>query len=375
MFHLAITVGYLYLLWRLVWPLPLRMSVKTTIAIVLLLVSQYHLLLKLAFGNMFSPEMPRLLIVIAAGLFSFFVLLLMLTVVSDALKLLWLLCMRRGLTLCGRGYALTLSVLATVLTVTGVQQALRVPKVKEVSVTLPNLASQYDGIRMVQLTDLHISQLFNRPWVDTVVSKTNALQPDLIVITGDLIDGTVEHRTNDVAPLHQLSAPLGVYASLGNHEYYFDAPYWAERFELLDIKVLQNSAITIPAVGINLAGVTDEAAAAFELPTPDLTQTLSNIDHTLPTVLLKHQPINALMSSEYGVALQLSGHTHGGMIKGLDLLLSSLNQGFMSGQYQLGDMTLYVSNGTALWNGFPIRLGIPAEITVLTLHSPSKQSN
>ncbi|WP_088212418.1 metallophosphoesterase [Shewanella sp. Shew256] len=372
MFHLAITVGYLYLLWRFVWPLPLRMSVKTTIAIVLLLVSQYHLLLKLAFGNMFSPEMPRLLIVIAAGLFCFFVLLLMLMVVSDALKLLWLLCMRRRLTLCGRGYALTLSMVATVLTVTGVQQALRVPKVKELSVTLPNLAPQYDGIRMVQLTDLHISQLFNRPWVDTVVSKTNALQPDLIVITGDLIDGTVEHRTNEVAPLRLLSAPLGVYASLGNHEYYFDAAHWADRFEQLGMTVLQNSSITIPTVGINLAGVTDEAAAAFGLPPPDLTQALSNIDHTLPTVLLKHQPINALMSSEHGVSLQLSGQTHGGMIKGLDLLLSGFNQGFMSGQFQLGDMTLYVSNGTALWNGFPIRLGVPAEITVLTLHSPSK---
>lgn len=375
MFHLAIIVGYLYLLWRFVWPLPLRMSVKTTIAIVLLLVSQYHLLLKLAFDNMFSPEMPRLLIVIAAGLFCFFVLLLMLMVVSDALKLLWLLCMCHRLTLCGRGYALTLSMVATVLTVTGVQQALRVPKVKEVSVTLPNLAPQYDGIRMVQLTDLHISQLFNRPWVDTVVSKTNALQPDLIVITGDLIDGTVEHRTNDVAPLRLLSAPLGVYASLGNHEYYFDAPHWSDRFEQLGMTVLQNSSITIPTVGINLAGVTDEAAAAFGLPPPDLTQALRNIDHTLPTVLLKHQPINALMSSEHGVSLQLSGHTHGGMIKGLDLLLSGFNQGFMSGQFQLGDMTLYVSNGTALWNGFPIRLGVPAEITVLTLHSPSKQSN
>lgn len=375
MFHLAITVGYLYLLWRFVWLLPLRTPVKTTIAIVLLLISQYHLLLKLAFGNMFSPEMPRFVIVISAGLFCFFVLLLMLTVVSDALKLLWKLCMRRRIALSGHRYALTLSLVATLLTVTGVQQALLVPNVKEVSVTLPSLAPQYDGIRMVQLSDLHISQLFDRSWVEAVVSKTNILQPDLIVITGDLIDGTVEYRANDISPLRQLSAPSGVYASLGNHEYYFDAPQWANRFEQLGMTVLQNSSITIPALGINIVGVTDEAAAEFGLPTPNLTQALSNIDHTLPTVLLKHQPTNALISSEHRVALQLSGHTHGGMIKGLDILLSGFNQGFMSGRFQLGEMTLYVSNGTALWNGFPIRLGVPAQITLLTLHSPSKVSN
>lgn len=118
-----------------------------------------------------------------------------------------------------------------------------------------------------------------------------------------------------------------------------------------------------------VAGVTDEVAAAYGHEGPDLTQALAGAPKDTPTILLKHRPVGASESAAAGVGLQLSGHTHGGMISGLDLVAGYANQGFISGSYDVGKMKLYVSNGTALWNGFPIRLGVPAEITEIVLRA------
>ncbi|WP_300357495.1 metallophosphoesterase [uncultured Pseudoalteromonas sp.] len=369
MFHIAITVGYLYLLWRFVWRLPLSRAFRTGMAIALLFVSEYHLLLTWVFGNMFSPEMPHWAILITSGAFCFFVLLLLLTLLVDILSVTWRCITKRScIQYLGR-WQISLFLTSLGLTVIGVHQAVQVPQVKTVELTLPGLAQRYDGTRIVQLSDLHISRLFDSSWANKVVEKTNSLNADLIVISGDLIDGTVSNREQDVAPLQRLSAPLGVYASLGNHEYYFDASRWAEKFTQLGIKVLINEGTLIGDDRFYLAGVTDEVASNFELQGPDLDAALKHAPQGLPKVLLKHQPQNALAVSQHGVGLQLSGHTHGGMIKGFDYLLGFFNQGLMSGQFLIGKMTLYVSNGTALWNGFPIRLGVPAEITEIVLRS------
>jgi predicted MPP superfamily phosphohydrolase len=123
---------------------------------------------------------------------------------------------------------------------------------------------------------------------------------------------------------------------------------------------------------IVLAGVTDLSARGHGAPSPDLTAAIKGAPANTPILLLDHQPMMAEKAAAYGVALQLSGHTHGGMVLGLDRLIARANGGFVSGRYQVGAMTLYVNNGTALWPRFALRLGIPSELTRITLRTKAK---
>ena len=193
----------------------------------------------------------------------------------------------------------------------------------------------------------------------------------MIFITGDIIDGTVDARRADVAPLGELKAPMGFIAGPGNHEYYFDVAQWDAEFERLGMHLLTNQhrVLNKGADKLVIAGVADEAGPAVGLAGPDLSEALQGVPNDAPVILLKHRPFGAAASAAAGVGLQLSGHTHGGMIRGLDQVVRYANQGFVSGSYDVAGMTLYVSNGTGLWNGFPIRLGVPPEITEIVLRA------
>lgn len=370
MFHIYLTLAYLYVLWRFVAPLPLTMAWRVLVALAVLIISKYHLILIAVYGTMFSPEVPRAYVLLAGWLFCAFVLVLVFTLLTDFAC--GLIAMRRKVpveSVFGVRIRLAIASIALLLSAIGVYQAVQLPEVRRVEVTLENLPPSLDGLRIVQLTDLHISRLFQADWVEGVVSRANALNADAILITGDLIDGTVEARKEDVAPLSKLTAPLGVIAIPGNHEYYFDADQWTAEFQRLGMRVLVNEhlILTKGADQLVIAGVTDEAAAAFGHQGPDLSQALAGAPQNAPTILLKHRPVGASNSAAAGVDLQLSGHTHGGMISGLSLVAGYANQGFISGGYDVGKMKLYVSNGTALWNGFPIRLGVSPEITEIVL--------
>jgi predicted MPP superfamily phosphohydrolase len=371
-FHIYLTIAYLYVLWRFVLPLPIGRGWRVLLATALLITSKYHLILIAVYGTMFSPEVPRAAVLVAGWLFCTFVLVMVLTLVTDLIC--GVLATRRKVSMKdlfdGRLRS-AIAFAALLLSAVGVYQAVQLPGVRRVEVTVEHLPRSLDGLRIVQLTDLHISRLFQADWVEGVVSRANALNADAILITGDLIDGTVEARRNDVAPLSKLTAPLGVIAIPGNHEYYFDADQWIAEFKRLGMRVLVNEHVILRkgADQLIVAGVTDEAAPAFGHEGPDLAQALVGAPKDVPTILLKHRPQGAPESAAAGVGLQLSGHTHGGMITGLDLVAGYANQGFISGNYDVGKMKLYVSNGTALWNGFPIRLGVPAEITEIVLRA------
>ncbi|SMF27266.1 MULTISPECIES: metallophosphoesterase [unclassified Pseudomonas] len=374
MFHVYLGLAYLYVLWRFILPLPISEGGRTALATFLLVVSKYHLIQIWVFGTMFSPEMPRWAVLVAGWAFCSFVLLFVFVVLADlANGLLSVLRIRAAKKLVGPSCRYLPAAFALLLSAFGVYQAAQVPGVRTVEVRIKSLPQAMDGLRVVQLTDLHISKLFQLPWVDAVVSRTNALNPDLILITGDLIDGTTTDRQLDVAPLARLKARLGIIGIPGNHEYYFNEPQWRAEFERLGMQILLNEHVVIGASteSLVIAGVTDEAAAQFGMAGPNLNASLRGVPETAPIILLKHRPAGADRSAQAGVALQLSGHTHGGMIKGLDQVGRYANEGFISGAYQVGAMTLYTSNGAGLWNGFPIRLGVPAEITELILRVDS----
>ncbi|SIS02436.1 metallophosphoesterase [Pseudomonas sp. A214] len=371
MFHAYVLAASLYLIWRLVLPLPVAKMWRVAGTLIVLIIAQYHAIQIAIFGSMFSPEMPRSWIIVCGWAFCSLVLLTVTILVLDLISLgMRVLSKDPGRIMTTRNKTIA-AMLVGLMSVYGVQQAIQVPPIRRVSIKVPNLPPEFEGMRIVQLSDLHISGLFDAAWTRELVAKTNALNGDLVVITGDLIDGTPEARQHDVAALGDLRASLGVITIPGNHEYYFQERRWRKVFEQLGMKVLINEHLTVDRgdAKLAIAGVTDEVAAKYNGAGPNLSKAISGVPVNVPIVLLKHRPESADDSAAAGVAVQLSGHTHGGMIWGLNQIARYANGGFISGMYRVGAMTLYVSNGTALWNGFPIRLGVPPEITELTLHT------
>ena len=251
-----------------------------------------------------------------------------------------------------------------------VRAALGPVSVRRVEVPLHRLKRQHDGLVIAQLTDLHIGPTIGRSQLQAIVDTTNALGADIVAITGDLVDGSVEELRDAVAPLAQLRARHGVFFVTGNHEYFSGAPQWVEEVSRLGIRVLRNERVEINHNGevLDLAGVDDASAARFgHGHGEDLGRALSNRVPGRSVVLMAHQPRTARRSAAYGVDLQLSGHTHGGQIWPFGALVA-LQQIFLAGLHRQGDTRVYVSRGTGYW-GPPMRLGAPSEISQLVLRA------
>ncbi|WP_254913733.1 metallophosphoesterase [Sphingobium sp. Z007] len=319
---------------------------------------------------MFAPEFPRAIVILFNWGFGFIVIVAVAQILLDAGTMMSSLLRPEGVNV-GDGVRYALAGGASILAVVAVANAIRVPPIKDVEVEIAGLPKPFDGYRLLQLTDIHISRLFPQDWAQAMVERANASGADLMVITGDFIDGSVAMRRNDVAPLGDLHAPGGVYAIPGNHEYFFDYAGWIRHLTGLGIVMLRNehAILNRDTSQLILAGVTDLSAPAHGQAGPDLAAALAGSPSGLPVILLDHEPRNARKAAAQGVALQLSGHTHGGMIIGLDHLVARGNAGFVSGRYDVAGMTLYVSNGTALWPGFALRLGRPSELTRITLRT------
>ncbi|MES5097514.1 metallophosphoesterase [Agrobacterium sp. BA1120] len=372
MFHLIFGIPWLVVVVRFLQPLPWLWSVKAGIALILLVASQYHLFNRLSSGSVFSPEFPRSLIITFNVLMGTILLLALFQIALDVVSVI-LIPFKGHFPAVPVGVRYAMGLAALGLSSFAVSQAIRVPPLKDIEVTIPGLPQAFDGYQMVQLTDLHISRLFPEFWAKAVVDKTNALNADVIVITGDLIDGSVEARTADIAPLANLKARDGVFTIPGNHEYFFGYEEWMKYYQGRNMTTLANSHTVIDRSGEKLviAGVTDLSSTRTGFPAPDVAAAINGAPQQAPIILLDHQPMQAERNAQQGIALQLSGHTHGGMVWGLDRLVARANQGFVSGFYTVGGMQLYVNNGTALWPGFALRLGIPSELTRFTLRRGS----
>lgn len=370
MFHVYCAIAYLFIVARVIAPLPIRRHWKILAAAALLPGALYQFWSRVFYGNMFSPEVPFAVAALLGWTFCSFVLLLVFTVAGDILEMLYRLAARRWSNP-PRGTARRVGtvVLAFALGGFGFIQASRLPEVHRVDLAVKDLPGELEGFKLVQLSDLHISRLFQRDWVQGVVERTNGIQADLIVVTGDVIDGSVEARRQDVAPLVQLKARHGVIGIPGNHEYYFDYAAWRPALQALGIRMLtnQHEVVQHGNAQLTVAGIADAAALRYGDEGPDLPKALAGAPSGVPVVLLAHRPAGAASHAAAGVAVQLSGHTHGGMVIGMAPVFGPPNEGFLSRGYRVGDMQLYVSNGTGLWMGFPIRLGVPSEITEFVL--------
>jgi len=237
-------------------------------------------------------------------------------------------------------------------------------QVKKVRVALRKLPAALEGYRIVQISDVHVGPILGRDFVEAVVERVNGLQPDLIAITGDLVDGTVAQLEEQTAPLKALRAKDGAFFTTGNHEYYTgDVDEWLSWLSAAGIRPLRNERVLIRG-GFELAG-TDDRTARGPGHGEDIPKALQGRDPGKPLVLMAHQPKSFFQAAELGVDLQLSGHTHGGQIYPFTYLVA-LFQPYVAGLYQRGDSQIYVSRGTGTW-GPPMRLGAPAEITEIEL--------
>ncbi|MCD0452100.1 metallophosphoesterase [Actinocorallia sp. API 0066] len=270
--------------------------------------------------------------------------------------------------------ALGVGGVSAVLLAWGYHEAMRVPRVRRVDVTLPRLGSGLDGTRVVLLTDTHYGPTDRAAWSAKVTEAVNALDPHLVCHTGDIADGTPARRRAQAAPLADIEAEFGRVYVTGNHEYYGDALGWVAHLQELGWQPLHNLHTVVERGDDKLvvAGIDDHTAHHSGHPghRADLDAALAGADPDLPVLLLAHQPKQVALAEAAGVDLQISGHTHGGQIWPFHHLVRFDQPAVQGLSRRAGRTQLYTSRGTGFW-GPPFRIFAPSEITLLTLRSPA----
>ncbi|MFI5217813.1 MAG: metallophosphoesterase [Candidatus Limnocylindria bacterium] len=267
--------------------------------------------------------------------------------------------------------AAAVTLLALLAGLAGLRSGLSPPQLRRVEIELPRWPAARDGYRIVQISDIHIGPILGRAFAASLVERVNALAPDLVAVTGDLVDGKLELLADEVAPFGRLRGRDGVYFVTGNHDHYSGADDWAGAVSRLGLCVLRNRRVAIGAGAdaFDLVGVDDHRGDMIGAQGgEDLDLALAGRDASRPAVLLAHDPSTFKRASTLGIDLQLSGHTHGGQIWPFGLLVRLVIP-TVAGRHAKGGAELYVSRGTGFW-GPPMRLFAPAEITEIVLRAP-----
>ncbi|MGI6496595.1 MAG: metallophosphoesterase [Kiritimatiellia bacterium] len=340
-------------------PLKLPRPWGLACALALLVLSQGPLWLRLFGGSLFWPELPRHLHFAISWGSAFFYALLLLSLLPPYRRL--------------RIRAVALVALAALVSAYCLFEGDRIPRVRRHDIAIPGLPKAFDGWRIVHLSDLHASVANGPARFEKIVRRVNGLDADAICITGDFVDGTPRLRGEILAPLAGLRARHGVYGCTGNHETYSGYDEWRPLFESYGIRMLDDASVVLGHDGGNIAigGVSD---SFHNLPPgasrgrDPIAEAFRGVPPDIPRILLRHRPVGLGAAARNGVDLQLSGHTHGGQILGFDRLVKRFNEGHVRGLYAEEGVLLHVSPGTGQWAGFPIRFGIPSEITLLVLH-------
>lgn len=309
-------------------------------------------------------ELPYYVNLIVSVIFNFIIVALFMLLMKDIAFIVLRFILRFRFNL---HYAsLIVMILASSSTLYGTYEGMRVPDVKTHEVKITGLSKKFDGMRIAMLVDIHAGGLNNGRFVQSIVERTNALNPDLILIPGDFADGQVKSGHSNVEPLKNLKSKFGVYGTTGNHEYYFDFHGWMKRLAELGIKILENEHVIIESGDAKLiiAGVPDQTGGNHNTELA-----VKNAPENAPVILMDHRPEAAPENAKHNITLQVSGHTHGGQMPGVYELVRRANRGFVRGWYDVDGMKLFVSPGTSQWTGFQLRLFDPSEITLFILRA------
>ena len=278
--------------------------------------------------------------------------------------------MRRKQNICN----LVLLIVAAVIAAVGVAGGTATPRINRVELVFPNLPPELDNFTVAVMADLHVDRMTGKEKIQKWVDICNQLNPDMITVAGDFVDGSIDLYKDDIAPLANLKAKYGVFGVSGNHEYYSGYQEWKNYLNSIGVKMLDNTNTDFPELKLSIAGVADKAAVHRGMEGVNFDAALANTPEDNFIILLAHRPELAYEAAKKNVDLQISGHTHGGMVRGVDRLVALFNGGFVSGLYQVGGMTLYLTNGTGIWSGFPVRLGVPSEIALLRFVGKEERS-
>ncbi len=252
------------------------------------------------------------------------------------------------------------------------------PVLKNYTFTVEKLSDENSGFKIVQLSDLHIDGITTKSEIRDIVDRVNELKPDLVLITGDFVDGKIPDLKEITDILFDLDSKHGVYAVPGNHEYYSGYKNWLTYFNKGGIQFLENEGIQIKDFAskniLNLCGITDPTSEKYNQSEPDIRKAIENIDSSVPTVFMSHRPKFAVQLQDLS-DVTLCGHTHGGFMPGIDRLVGLLNEGMTSGLYKLGKEKVIVSPGTRINTASAFRLFNKAKINVIELESKRKHKD
>ena len=352
-------LAHLYIWWRLLKPLELTGVALRLVLIAFLLLFVSFPLIHFAFRheNGFPITAANWFSSVWMGMVVYFVLL---TLASDLLRLV----LFRNL-FDGRMVTAIIASIVAVITIYGLIEA-RCIGVIELRVRMPNLSREQEGLRIVQISDVHMGLIVRGARLEQIVTKINNLQPDLIVITGDLVDAEALHMEDMIHPLRRLKSKYGVYAVTGNHEFFAGIGKVQEFLEQAGVILLRNRWITVNG-GLQLIGYDDPVAYRITgQEPPPITKVMRGIDPNKPTILLLHTPVTTLERLQsLAIHLQLSGHTHKGQLWPFNYIVKLIYR-TPYGLFTNGTATIYVSHGTGTW-GPPMRVAARPEITLITL--------
>jgi predicted MPP superfamily phosphohydrolase len=267
-----------------------------------------------------------------------------------------------------RGAAVVAGAASVSLVGVGMANALGPPDLLRVPVRLPKLDPAFNGFRIAVVSDIHLGPISGRAHTERIVRMINETSPDMVAIVGDLADGTVDELGRAAEPLRDLSSREGTFFVTGNHEYFEEPFVWLRELDRLGLHSLRNENTVIRRGGaaFDLAGVNDISGRMVD-DGPDFDKALAGRDSSRPTVLLAHQPVQVSEAADRDVALQLSGHTHGGQLWPFHYIVD-MQQGAVAGLSTVDNTQLYVTRGAGFW-GPPIRIGAPPDITVISLQA------
>lgn len=249
----------------------------------------------------------------------------------------------------------------------GVYEAEKSAAIKTYDITSSKIK---EPVKVVMLSDLHIDVDVSAKKVKSIVDRVNALNPDAVVIVGDVIDNTPKNLYKQMEELKKLKAKYGVYVTLGNHEFYVGAGAWGMKFASMGLKFLNSYGESLGDTGIYIAGIPDiNAAKGYNMPI-SIKNALYNAEKDDYVILLSHAPKIPEDMEQGRIDLMMSGHTHGGQIYPFHYFAKQANDGMLAGFYNRSGMDIYVSRGTRYW-GPPMRVFAPSEITVFNF-SPEK---
>jgi uncharacterized protein len=358
-FTLVYGGAHLYIWLRLVEPLEITGVRLRLLQWLFILLFISFPLIHVAFRhqNGFAVTAATMVSSVWMGMVVYFVLV---TLASDLLRLIIFRAVFDG-----RAVSTVITTIVVTITIYGLVEA-RSIGITRLQVRMSNLPSQLEGLRIAQISDVHMGRIVRGSRLERIVTMVNDMHPDLIVITGDLVDAEALHMEDMVHPLRRLKSKYGVFAVPGNHEYFAEIDRSQAFMEEAGVTMLRNRWVTV-AGGLQLVGRDDPAGAwiAGE-KISSLEEIMRGTDRSKPTILLSHTPVTTFEELQsHGIQLQLSGHTHKGQLWPFNYIVKLIYK-MPYGRFTSGDTTIYVSRGTGTW-GPPMRVAARPEITLVTL--------